>query len=279
MSVASPSPRRRMRFADAELGSAGARRDAVAQEMDDSAPDDFRRAGHARRRPGHHAAILCRSRASSSRDATTSICAPTPIRIITDRGVVDQEAVTSQAQIILSRDLAREVIEKLKLGELPEFDPTLNGVSPIKAVLGLFGLAKDPLSMTPEERVLQAYYDRPQRVTRSRNRASSISIFSPRIPSSPRGSPTPSPTVIWCGSAKPSRSRRKRRGQWLSGEIETMRKKVGAGRGQGRGLPRQDQSSGRHQQHHAVGADSSATSMPSSPRRARRRPTPRPRPR
>ncbi len=27
-------------------------------------------------------------------------------------------------------------------------------------MFGLFGLAKDPLSMTPEERVLQAYYDR-----------------------------------------------------------------------------------------------------------------------
>jgi len=39
---------------------------------------------------------------------------------ITDRAAVDQEAVTSQAQIILSRDLAREVIEKLKLGELPD---------------------------------------------------------------------------------------------------------------------------------------------------------------
>ena len=50
---------------------------------------------------------------------------------------VDDEAVTSQAQIILSRDLAREVIKKLKLGEKPEFDPALNGVSPIKAVLGL----------------------------------------------------------------------------------------------------------------------------------------------
>ena len=47
------------------------------------------------------------------------------------------KAVTSQAQIILSRDLAREVINKLKLGDRPEFDPALNGVSPIKAVLGL----------------------------------------------------------------------------------------------------------------------------------------------
>ena len=48
---------------------------------------------------------------------------------IIDRGVVDQEAVTSQAQLILSRDLASEVIAKLKLNELPEFDPALRDIS------------------------------------------------------------------------------------------------------------------------------------------------------
>ena len=35
---------------------------------------------------------------------------------------VDQEAVTSQAQLILSRDLANQVIEKLKLNQRPEFE-------------------------------------------------------------------------------------------------------------------------------------------------------------
>src|SRR4051812_49908149 len=42
---------------------------------------------------------------------------------------VDQEAVTSQVQLALSRDLARQVIKQLKLSELPEFDSTLRGVS------------------------------------------------------------------------------------------------------------------------------------------------------
>src|SRR6476661_3719085 len=39
-----------------------------------------------------------------------------------DRGTVDAEAVTSQVQLVLSRDLAREVIRKLNLEELPEFN-------------------------------------------------------------------------------------------------------------------------------------------------------------
>ena len=38
---------------------------------------------------------------------------------------VDQEAVTSQVQLMLSRDLARDLIRKLKLGERSEFDPML----------------------------------------------------------------------------------------------------------------------------------------------------------
>ena len=78
----------------------------------------------------------------------------------TTEPTIDEEAVTSQVQIMLSRDLAQEVIDKLKLGERPEFDPTLSGASPFKAILGFFGLAKDPLGMTHEERVLRAYYER-----------------------------------------------------------------------------------------------------------------------
>ena len=49
---------------------------------------------------------------------------------------VDQEAVTSQVQLILSRGLALDVIRKLKLGEKPEFDPVLRGPSAIRTVLG-----------------------------------------------------------------------------------------------------------------------------------------------
>ncbi|MGD0026493.1 MAG: Wzz/FepE/Etk N-terminal domain-containing protein, partial [Xanthobacteraceae bacterium] len=52
-----------------------------------------------------------------------------------DRNTVDEQAVTSQVQLVLSRDLARDVIAKLKLGERAEFDPALTGISPVKAVL------------------------------------------------------------------------------------------------------------------------------------------------
>src|SRR5229473_521533 len=79
---------------------------------------------------------------------------------MSERSTVDQEAVTSQVQLILSRDLAREIIKKLKLGERAEFDPILDGPSLPRTLLSLVGIIKDPMDMSPEERVLKSYYDR-----------------------------------------------------------------------------------------------------------------------
>src|SRR5579883_1904947 len=74
-----------------------------------------------------------------------------------DLSTLDAEAVTSQTQVVLSRDLAREVIAKEKLAQKPEFNPTS---SVLRTVLGLLGMTRDPGSLTREERVLEAYYAR-----------------------------------------------------------------------------------------------------------------------
>src|SRR5205823_10542011 len=66
-----------------------------------------------------------------------------------ERTALDAEAVTSQVQLVLSRDLAQEVVKKNKLAERPEFDPLLQAVSPLKTVLALFGIGRDPFQMTP----------------------------------------------------------------------------------------------------------------------------------
>ena len=142
-----------------------------------------------------------------------------------DRSAVDEEAVTSQAQIILSRDLAREVIDKLKLGERPEFDPALNGVSPIKAVLGLLGLVKDPLSMTPEERVLNAYYDRLTVTPVEKSRVIDIDFLSQDPELAARvANAIADGYLLRQREAKEEQA--KSASEWLAGEIETMRQKV-----------------------------------------------------
>ncbi len=143
----------------------------------------------------------------------------------TTQPTIDDEAVTSQAQIILSRDLAREVINKLKLGDRPEFDPTLSGVSPIRAVLGLFGLGKDPLSMSHEERVLQAYYDRLSVYPVEKSRIIDIDFLSedPVLAAEVAN-------AIADGYLERQRQvkqdQAKSAGQWLSGQIDTLRNNV-----------------------------------------------------
>src|SRR5579862_1941656 len=77
----------------------------------------------------------------------------------TTSNTIDPEAVTSQTQVVLSRDLAREVIKKEKLGEKPEFDPTVNG-SLVRTLLTLVGVGRDPSTMSQEERTLEAFYER-----------------------------------------------------------------------------------------------------------------------
>ena len=59
---------------------------------------------------------------------------PEADKAMTDRGTIDAETVTSQVQLILSRDLAREVIKDLNLTESPEFNAALKEFSPLSAL-------------------------------------------------------------------------------------------------------------------------------------------------
>ncbi|MGD9925424.1 MAG: GumC family protein, partial [Pseudorhodoplanes sp.] len=77
-----------------------------------------------------------------------------------DRAAADQEAIATQVQVIQSRDIARQVIRELKLGERPEFDPALSGGSRLGAFLSAIGFGRDQLKMTQEERVMEVYFER-----------------------------------------------------------------------------------------------------------------------
>ncbi|MGA2894673.1 MAG: exopolysaccharide transport family protein [Xanthobacteraceae bacterium] len=138
---------------------------------------------------------------------------------------VDEEAVTSQAQIILSRDLAREVISQLKLNERPEFDPALNGVSPIKAVLGLLGIVKDPLSLTPEERVLTAYYDRLTVTPVEKSRIINIDFLSEDPALAARVANAIADAYL-VRQRQAKQEQAQSAGQWLAGQIASMQQKV-----------------------------------------------------
>jgi succinoglycan biosynthesis transport protein ExoP len=142
-----------------------------------------------------------------------------------DRNTADQESVTSQAQLILSRDLAKDVIAKLKLNELPEFDSTIGGVSPVKTVLGLLGIIKNPASMTPEERVLEAYYDRLTVFPVEKSRVIVIDFLSEDPELAARVANTIADDYLQL-QRRVKQEQAQTAGQVLAGQIETLRKKV-----------------------------------------------------
>jgi succinoglycan biosynthesis transport protein ExoP len=142
-----------------------------------------------------------------------------------DRNVVDQEAVTSQAQLMLSREVANQVIAKLKLNQLPEFDPALGGLSPVRNLLGVLGITKNPMSMTPEERVLEAYYDRLTVYPVEKSRVIVIDFLSedPELAANVANAVAEAYLDL---QRKAKQDQARSASQWLAGEIDSMRKKV-----------------------------------------------------
>lgn len=150
---------------------------------------------------------------------------PSSDRSTEERQALDPEAVTSQVQLVLSRDLAHEIIKKNKLAERPEFDPVLQGVSPLKSLAALVGIGRDPFSMTPEERVLDAYYDRLQAYAVDKSRVIVVEFQSqdPELAVRVANSIADGYLVLQ-QNARQDQARNA--SQWLSGEIENLRKKV-----------------------------------------------------
>jgi uncharacterized protein involved in exopolysaccharide biosynthesis/Mrp family chromosome partitioning ATPase len=142
-----------------------------------------------------------------------------------ERSAPDPEAVTSQVQLVLSRDLAREIIRKNKLAERPEFDPMLQGISPLKALLAMVGVGRDPLRMTAEERVLDAYYERLSVYAVDKSRIIVVEFQSrdPDLAAQVANSIADGYLVLQ-QAAKQDQARSA--GEWLSGQIDNLRKKV-----------------------------------------------------
>jgi uncharacterized protein involved in exopolysaccharide biosynthesis/Mrp family chromosome partitioning ATPase len=140
-------------------------------------------------------------------------------------GAIDQEAVTSQVQLILSRDLAREVIKALKLGERPEFDPVLRGSSTIGVLLGVVGLVRDPMSQTPEERVFRSFAERltAYQVEKSRVIAIEFESESPELAARAANAVVETYLMVQ-QTAKQDQSRVA--GVWLAEKIEPLRGQV-----------------------------------------------------
>ena len=141
-----------------------------------------------------------------------------------DRNGVDAETVTSQVQVILSRDLAREVIKQQGLSGVPEFNSAVGG-SIGRMVLSLIGLSRDPSEMTVDERVLDAFYERLSVNAVERSRVITISFSSADADLASRIVNGIANTYLTRQqSAKQQQTRDA--SQWLAGEINSMSTKV-----------------------------------------------------
>ena len=169
-----------------------------------------------------------------------------------DRTTIDPEAVTSQIQLVLSRDLAREVIKKEKLDEQSGVRSRRCAARRcLKSVLSLFGIGRDPAAHDEGRAHARSVLRPAQRL-----RGGKIPRHWHRLP------------------LHQSRSRRPRRQQYRrdlpqdaangqAGSNARGRRLVGRGnrqsahqgggrRSQGRGLSRQNQSVCRRQQYLAA---------------------------
>jgi uncharacterized protein involved in exopolysaccharide biosynthesis/Mrp family chromosome partitioning ATPase len=142
-----------------------------------------------------------------------------------DRNTIDPEAVTSQIQLVLSRDLAREVIKKEKLADQLEFDPSIGGMSAMKIVLGLFGIGRDPSTLSPEERTLESYYDRLTVYAVEKSRVIAVDFSSANPDLAARVANTVAETYLKMQQSS-KQDQTHAAGDWLAGEIANLRSKV-----------------------------------------------------
>lgn len=142
-----------------------------------------------------------------------------------ERTALDPEAITSQVQLVLSRDLAREVIKKERLAEKLEFDPLFGGVSLTRTLLGMFGLGRDLASMSPEERILEAFYDHLNVFAVEKSRVIVIEFRSADPELAARVANALAEGYLATQQvAKQDQTRAA--SQWLAGEISAMRQRV-----------------------------------------------------
>lgn len=143
-----------------------------------------------------------------------------------ERVLLDQEAMASQVQLALSRDLARRIVDNMKLAERPEFNPNASRGSVLGEILSLVGLARIPQKATaPDERVLERFYERLSVYQIEKSRVIAIEFRSedPDLAARVANAVADEFLVVQLAAKKESM---RQSGVWLSREIEKLRSNV-----------------------------------------------------
>ncbi len=138
---------------------------------------------------------------------------------------IDSEAVLSQVQVVMSRDLAREAVRRLKLVGNPEFDSGAGLFGSIDQLMVRIGLSRNPADRTPEDRVLEKYYDNLLVFPVARSRIVAIEFQSRDAELAARAANTIAAVYLESQEAAKKDTARGA-SQWLGGAITPLRQRV-----------------------------------------------------
>ena len=138
---------------------------------------------------------------------------------------IDEQAVASQVQVVMSRDLAREAVRRLKLVGNAEFDPSVNGIGPLQTMLIMTGFAKNPLERTPEDRVLETYFEQLLVYSAGKSRILTVEFRARDAELAARAANTVAELYIASLEAAKVDTARYA-STWLGGNIDSLRKRV-----------------------------------------------------
>lgn len=138
--------------------------------------------------------------------------------------VFDELDIVSQVQLLRSVDLIKQVARDMKLFDLKEFDPDTSP-SVFSDILVLLGLAKNPLDLPPEERVIKAFQEKLEVYQVEKSRVIGIEFTSedPKLAAAIPNAMAKVYLSLQSGAKLDSNSEAAR---WLEPEIANLREKV-----------------------------------------------------
>lgn len=141
------------------------------------------------------------------------------------QATIDPEAVQSQVQLIMSRDLARDAIRRVGLVGNSEFDPGVGILSSFKRIMVLLGIMTHPADRSPEDRVLEKYYDRLLVYPVAKSRIVAVEFTSERPELAAKAANTIAETYLETQEAAKKDTARSA-SSWLGSTIDPLRKRL-----------------------------------------------------
>ncbi|MDH3581169.1 MAG: exopolysaccharide transport family protein [Hyphomicrobiales bacterium] len=138
---------------------------------------------------------------------------------------LDPEAVASQVQVLLSRDIAHQVVKKLKLENNPEFNAPSGPLAGLKKILVAVGFSSAPTVSAREDRALDVFERRLTVYQVSKSRVIEVSFESEDPSVAAKAANTLADIYLtWQQAEKLQQT--KNASQWLNSQIGTLRKQV-----------------------------------------------------